>query len=102
MSVALGGVLSLPIAFGRMSKIPLFNRLAFGYIYFFRGTPLLAQLFLLYYGFGQFRHFWQDLNMWWLFRDSWVDSAVVLHAEHRSLSGGNSARGHHERAKGPD
>nr|WP_319389514.1 ABC transporter permease [uncultured Cohaesibacter sp.] len=71
MSVALGGVLSLPIAFGRMSKIPLFNRLAFGYIYFFRGTPLLAQLFLLYYGFGQFRHFWQDLNMWWLFRDSW-------------------------------
>ncbi len=71
MSVALGGVLSLPIAFGRMSKIKLFNRLAFGYIYFFRGTPLLAQLFLLYYGFGQFRHFWQDLNMWWLFRDSW-------------------------------
>jgi polar amino acid transport system permease protein len=71
MSVALGGVLSLPIAFGRMSKIKLFNRLAFGYIYFFRGTPLLAQLFLLYYGFGQFRHFWQDVNMWWLFRDSW-------------------------------
>nr|WP_319484623.1 ABC transporter permease [uncultured Cohaesibacter sp.] len=71
MSVALGGILSLPIAFGRMSKIKLFNRMAFGYIYFFRGTPLLAQLFLLYYGFGQFRHFWQDINMWWLFRDSW-------------------------------
>ncbi len=71
MSVVLGGVLSLPVAFGRMSKVKLFNRIAFGYIYFFRGTPLLAQLFLLYYGFGQFRHFWQDINMWWLFRDSW-------------------------------
>ncbi len=71
LSVVLGGILSLPVAFGRMSKVKLFNRIAFGYIYFFRGTPLLAQLFLLYYGFGQFRHFWQDLNMWWLFRDSW-------------------------------
>jgi ABC-type arginine/histidine transport system permease subunit len=27
---------------------------AYAYIYFFRGTPLLIQLFILYYGFGQF------------------------------------------------
>lgn len=71
LSVVFGGLLSLPVAFGRMSKVKMFNRIAFGYIYFFRGTPLLAQLFLLYYGFGQFRHFWQDMHLWWLFRDSW-------------------------------
>ena len=71
-SLILGGILSVPIAFGRMSSNTLFNSLSFGYIYFFRGTPLLAQLFLLYYGFGQFRDFWQDINMWWLFRDSWT------------------------------
>ena len=70
-SLLLGGILSLPLAFGRMSKNRLLNNIAFGYIYFFRGTPLLAQLFLLYYGFGQFRHFWQDVGLWWLFRDSW-------------------------------
>ena len=70
-SLILGGVLSLPIAFGRMSGNKFLSGIAFGYIYFFRGTPLLAQLFLLYYGFGQFRHFWQDIGLWWLFRDSW-------------------------------
>ena len=70
-SLILGGLLSLPLAYGRMTKNKLLNKISFGYIYFFRGTPLLAQLFLLYYGFGQFRHFWQDINMWWLFRDSW-------------------------------
>ena len=70
-SLVLGGILSLPVAFGRMSSNRLFYNLSFGYIYFFRGTPLLAQLFLLYYGFGQFRTFWQDVGLWWLFRDSW-------------------------------
>ncbi|PLW77075.1 amino acid ABC transporter permease [Cohaesibacter celericrescens] len=70
-SLILGGLLSLPVAFGRMSSNTLVSRISFGYIYFFRGTPLLAQLFLLYYGFGQFRPFWQDMGLWWLFRDSW-------------------------------
>nr|WP_316859852.1 ABC transporter permease [uncultured Cohaesibacter sp.] len=70
-SLVIGGILSLPIAFGRMSKNGFLRQLSFGYIYFFRGTPLLAQLFLLYYGFGQFRPFWQDVGLWWLFRDSW-------------------------------
>jgi ABC-type arginine/histidine transport system permease subunit len=36
---------------------------------FFRGTPLIAQLFLIYYGSGQFRHELSDLGLWWLFRD---------------------------------
>ncbi|OBY25513.1 ABC transporter permease [Leisingera sp. JC1] len=39
------------------------------YISFMRGTPLLAQLFLVFYGSGQFRPMLQDLGLWWLFRD---------------------------------
>lgn len=39
------------------------------YISFMRGTPLLAQMFLIYYGSGQFRPFLQDIGIWWLFRD---------------------------------
>jgi len=70
-ALLLGAILSIPIAFGRMSNNRVFRGISFGYIYFFRGTPMLAQLFLLYYGFGQFRPFWQDLGLWWLFRDSW-------------------------------
>lgn len=71
ISIGIGAALSLPIAFGRMSSNKFLSRIAFGYIYFFRGTPLLAQLFLLYYGFGSFRPFWQDLGLWWFFRDAW-------------------------------
>ncbi len=55
ISIVLGAILSLPIAFARMSKNRLWSWLAYGYVYFFRGTPLLAQLFLIYYGLGSFR-----------------------------------------------
>lgn len=39
------------------------------YISFMRGTPLLAQMFLIYYGSGQFRPVLQDLGVWGFFRD---------------------------------
>ena len=44
--------------------------LSFGYVYFFRGTPLLAQTYFVYYGSGQFRPFFQSIGLWWLFRDA--------------------------------
>jgi polar amino acid transport system permease protein len=39
------------------------------YISFIRGTPLLVQLFLVYYGSGQFRPLLQEWGMWGFFRD---------------------------------
>lgn len=39
------------------------------YISFMRGTPILAQLFLIYYGSGQFRPFLQEWGLWVFFRD---------------------------------
>ncbi|SQD79441.1 putative amino-acid ABC transporter permease protein [Moritella yayanosii] len=55
MQMALIGVVfALIIAIGlavvRTFKVPVFNQLAMLFISFFRGTPLLVQLFLLYYG----------------------------------------------------
>ena len=71
ISVVCGAVLSLPLAFARLSKNRLLNWLSFGYIYLFRGTPLLAQLFLIYYGLGQFRPQMESVGLWWFFRDAW-------------------------------
>ncbi|ANM10912.1 MULTISPECIES: ABC transporter permease [unclassified Rhizobium] len=71
ISVIGGAVLSLPLAAARMSKNRLLNALAYGYIYFFRGTPLLAQLFLVYYGLGVFRPQLEAVGIWWFFRDAW-------------------------------
>ncbi len=49
---ALGVVLGLFAALGKMSKFPLFRWLAEVYIWYFRGTPLLVQLSLLFFGLG--------------------------------------------------
>jgi polar amino acid transport system permease protein len=42
-------VLSFFLALGRMSKNAVINKLSGAYIFFFRGTPLLMQLFFIYY-----------------------------------------------------
>lgn len=41
----------------RASKNPVISFLPFLYIFFFRGTPLLVQIFLIYFGLGQFESF---------------------------------------------
>lgn len=71
LSMVLGAMLSLPIALARSSRNPVLSGLAYGYVYFFRGTPLLAQVFLIYYGVGSFRGFFSDIGLWWFFRDAW-------------------------------
>ncbi|MCA1494554.1 ABC transporter permease, partial [Ensifer sp. NBAIM29] len=70
-SILLGAVLSLPVALGRMSKNRFWSWLAYAYVYFFRGTPLITQLFLVYYGLGSFRPELDSVGLWWFFRDAW-------------------------------
>jgi len=70
ISIVFGALLAVPIALGRMSRNKLLSRLAFAYVYAVRGTPLLAQTFLVYYGAGQFRPELQAAGLWWLFKDA--------------------------------
>lgn len=53
-SIALGGALALAIALCRLSGIMVLEWFARTYVFIFRGTPLLVQIFLIYYGLGQF------------------------------------------------
>ncbi|WPO99358.1 ABC transporter permease subunit [Pseudomonas sp. HR96] len=78
VSFVLGAVLGTCIALGRMSRSAVLNRTCAAYIYFFRGSPLLAQLFLLYYGLGSLRELWQDLGLWWLFREAWYCTLLAF------------------------
>ncbi len=71
ISVVFGAVIGLPLAFARMSKNRIVAALAYAYVYIFRGTPLLAQLFLIYYGLGMFRPQLESVNLWWFFREAW-------------------------------
>jgi len=78
LSVSLGALLSLPIAAGRLSRNPIISALAYGYSYFFRGTPLLAQLFLIYYGIGQFSNELKAIGLWWIFRDAFWCAIIAF------------------------
>ena len=50
--ILLGIALALPVALCRNSRLPGLRAAANAYMLFFRGTPALVQLFLLYYGAG--------------------------------------------------
>jgi arginine/ornithine transport system permease protein len=52
-ALAIGLALAVPLAILRRSSNPLVNGPVWAFTYFFRGTPLLVQMFLLYYGLGQ-------------------------------------------------
>jgi len=78
LSVIFGAILSLPLAMARLSNNRVLNWLAYGYIYFFRGTPLLAQLFLVYYGLGVFRPQLEAVGIWWFFRDAWYCGVFAM------------------------
>ena len=47
-------IVAIPLGIARSSKLWYVRSLPYAYIFFFRGTPLLIQLFLVYYGLGQF------------------------------------------------
>ncbi|MBA4242996.1 ABC transporter permease [Ectopseudomonas hydrolytica] len=63
ISLAAGLSLALPLALMRVSKSPLVNFPAWLYTYVIRGTPMLVQLFLIYYGLAQFDVI-RDSFMW--------------------------------------
>ncbi|MFU6540897.1 ABC transporter permease [Pseudomonas aeruginosa] len=54
ISLLIGLLLAVPLALMRVSKQLLVNFPAWLYTYVIRGTPMLVQLFLIYYGLAQF------------------------------------------------
>lgn len=79
LSFFIGMALALPLTLGRMQSRSMgLQWLCRGFIYFFRGSPLLAQLFLLYYGLGSLREFWEALGLWWFFRDPWYCAVLAF------------------------
>ncbi len=54
ISLVIGLCVSIPLAIARNSKNYALSMPSWAFIYFFRGTPLLVQLYLIYYGMDQF------------------------------------------------
>jgi len=77
-SCLIGALLALPIALMRLSPKAAVFWPATVYVLFFRGTPLLAQIFLIYYGSGQFRHALEAIGLWQFFREPWFCAVLSL------------------------
>ncbi|MGN8230373.1 amino acid ABC transporter permease [Paenibacillus polymyxa] len=60
VSMLLGGIIGLATALIRIYKVPVLAPLSTLYVSYIRGTPLIVQLFLVYYGIPKFLYYFQS------------------------------------------
>jgi His/Glu/Gln/Arg/opine family amino acid ABC transporter permease subunit len=78
ISLLIGFFLALPLSVLRVSKNPLLRWPVYGFNFYFRGTPLLVQIFLIYYGSGQFQEILASWGLWHFFKDAWFCAVLAL------------------------
>ncbi len=78
VSVLCGLLLAVPLALMRVAKNSLLWVPSYLFIFYFRGTPLLVQLFLIYYGSGQFLDFLVTIGLWTFFRHAYFYAVLTL------------------------
>lgn len=76
-SIALGFMLAVLLATARLSGVRVLSALAYGFVYIIRGTPLLAQVFFVYYGLGQLDAMRSSI-LWPIFREAYACALIAL------------------------
>lgn len=77
LSLSMGFVLAILAALLRNSKVPLLVIPIKAYVFVMRGTPLLVQLFLIYYGVGQFEIIRESI-FWTVLRSPFWCAIIAL------------------------
>ena len=79
LSVALffGLIIGLIFAILRLNKNLIINKFAYGYSYVFRGTPLLVQIFIIYFGLGQIEYF-RSTFLWTVFKEPYWCAIIAF------------------------
>ena len=77
LSLFFGLFIGLLFAVMRMSKNLILNRFAYGYSYLFRGTPLLVQIFIIYFGFGQIE-FIRESFLWAILKEPYWCAIIAF------------------------
>lgn len=77
LSLVIGLVMAIPLAVLRTVRTPFISGPVWLYTYIFRGTPLLIQLYIIYYGIGQIEGI--QATFWWeLFRDPFYPALLAF------------------------
>ena len=77
LSLILGLCIGLIFAVLRIKSNFLLEKIAYGYSYIFRGTPLLVQIFIIYYGFGQVEFIRQSF-MWVILKEPYWCAIIAF------------------------
>lgn len=76
-SLVIGFALALILTFSEWSSVTFFKKCVNTFIFIIRGTPLLVQLFLIYYGIGQFEWI-RNSSLWFLLKEPMVCAIIAL------------------------
>ena len=77
LSLVFGLFIGLLFAILRLSKNSIINKFAYVYSYVFRGTPLLVQIFIIYFGLGQIEYF-RSTFLWSVFKEPYWCAIIAF------------------------
>ena len=77
LSLFFGLFIGLLFAILRLNKNIFLNKFAYGYSYVFRGTPLLVQIFIIYFGLGQIEYF-RSTFLWVVFKEPYWCAIIAF------------------------
>ena len=77
LSLFFGLFIGLLFAILRLNKNPIVNKFAYGYSYVFRGTPLLVQIFIIYFGLGNIEYF-RSTFLWTVFKEPYWCAIIAF------------------------
>ena len=77
LSLTIGLFLGFCFAILRLNKNIFVNRFAYGYSYLFRGTPLLVQIFIIYFGLGQIE-FLRSSFLWVILKEPYWCAIIAF------------------------
>jgi arginine/ornithine transport system permease protein len=84
LTLVLGLAVAIPITLARMSRRRLFSLPATAFVMFFRGTPALILLYLVYYGLAQLPSI-HDGPLWLIFVNAFACAVIGLTLNHASF-----------------
>ena len=77
VSLIIGLFVGLFFAILRLNKNIFINRFAYGYSYVFRGTPLLVQIFIIYFGLGQIEYL-RSTALWVILKEPYWCAIIAF------------------------
>ena len=77
LSLFFGLLIGLMFAVLRLNKNSIVNKFSYGYSYVFRGTPLLVQIFIIYFGLGQLEYF-RLTFLWVVFKEPYWCAIIAF------------------------